>query len=67
MQTHINKFTFSTLLAGYCGAILCFHIEYANILLEKKIGTPQPIAYFENITIKKQRSLLKRIHLNASY
>lgn len=32
--------------------------EYANILLEKKIGTPQPIAYFENQDI---------IGLNSSY
>ena len=25
--------------------------EYANILLENKIGTPEPVAYFENTTI----------------
>ncbi|MCY1163328.1 hypothetical protein D9M71_30330 [compost metagenome] len=39
MQTHKNKFTFSTLLASYCGFILCFHIEYANILLDQIIQT----------------------------
>ena len=39
MQTHKNKFTFSRLLAGYCGAILCFHIEYANILFDQIIQT----------------------------
>jgi len=39
MQSNKNKFTFSTLLAGYCGAILCFHIEYANILLDQIIQT----------------------------
>ena len=39
MQTHKNKFTFSTLLAGYCDVILCFHIEYANILLDQIIQT----------------------------
>lgn len=39
MQSNKNKFTFSTLLAGYCGSILCFHIEYANILLDQIIQT----------------------------
>ena len=39
MQSNKNKFTFSTLLASYCGFILCFHIEYANILLDQIIQT----------------------------
>ena len=39
MQSNKNKFTFSTLLASYCGSILCFHIEYANILLDQIIQT----------------------------
>ena len=39
MQSNKNKFTFSTLLASYCDAILCFYIEYANILLDQIIQT----------------------------
>ncbi len=32
-----NKFTLIKLLAGYCGAILCFYIKYANISLDQII------------------------------
>ena len=39
MQSNKKKFTFSTLLADYCDAILCFYIEYANILLDQIIQT----------------------------
>ncbi|HBK72039.1 MAG TPA: Kdo domain containing protein [Flavobacteriaceae bacterium] len=39
--------------------------EYANILTEKKIGTPQPIAYFENTTLfGLQESYYVCKHLN---